>query len=389
DYQHSGFQWLSLLDQLGWGGCLADDMGLGKTLQTLSFLQHTKEKASKETHLVVCPTSLIFNWETEIKKFTPSLRHHLHYGAAREFNEEEFNSHDLIITSYGMVRSDIEHFSKFNFGYVVLDESQSIKNPAAQISKAVRLLKARNKIILSGTPVQNNTFDLFSQMHFLNPGMLGSMEFFKTEFATPIDKYSDKDKIAQLRKLTYPFILRRTKEQVAKDLPDKTETILWCEMNGEQRKIYNSFKDHYRESIMERIEKDGMNRSGIYILEGLLKLRQICDSPALLNEEEKFPNTSTKLEELIRELQENTGKHKALVFSQFTSMLALIEDELKQRDIQYSYLDGSTSAEKRIEAVNEFQQNTDLRIFLISLKAGGLGLNLTAADYVYLIDPWW
>ncbi|MEO5675240.1 MAG: DEAD/DEAH box helicase [Chitinophagales bacterium] len=389
DYQHAGFQWLCLLDHLGWGGCLADDMGLGKTLQTLTFLQHLKEKDKGVTHLIVCPTSLIFNWETEIKKFTPTLNYHLHYGNDRVFNEEEFNAHDIIITSYGMIRSDIEHFSKFKFGYVVLDESQSIKNPSSQISKAVTLLQARNKIILSGTPVQNNTIDLFSQMHFLNHGMLGSMNFFKTEFATPIDKYGDKEKTDQLRRLIYPFLLRRTKEQVAKDLPDKTETILWCEMEKEQRKIYDRFKDHYRESIMKRIEKEGMNKSSIYVLQGLLKLRQICDSPSLLNEEEKFPNVSVKLTELMREVEENTGNHKALIFSQFVTMLSLVEEQLKLRNMKYAYLDGKTKAEKRIEAVKEFQRNDDLKLFLISLKAGGLGLNLTAADYVYLVDPWW
>ncbi|MEO6166469.1 MAG: DEAD/DEAH box helicase [Chitinophagales bacterium] len=389
DYQMAGYQWLNQLDHLGWGACLADDMGLGKTLQTLAFLQHVSEKYPEETHLIVCPTSLIYNWETEINKFTPSLTYHVHYGSDREFNEDKYKNFRLIIASYGMVRSDIDHFSAFKFGYVILDESQSIKNPAAQITKAVQLLKARNRIVLSGTPVQNNTFDLFAQMHFLNPGMLGSMEFFKSEFATPIDKYGEKDKVAELRKLTYPFLLRRTKEQVAKDLPDKTETILWCEMDTQQRKIYNSFKEYYRVSILQKIAEDGIAKSGIYILEGLLKLRQICDSPALLNEEEKYPNVSVKMEELIRELQENTGTHKALVFSQFVGMLKLIEKELQARSLTYVYLDGSTPAEKRKDAVNEFQQNANQRIFLISLKAGGVGLNLTAADYVYLIDPWW
>ncbi len=389
DYQLSGFQWLSMLDHLGWGGILADDMGLGKTLQTLSFLQHIKEKSSGETHLIICPTSLIYNWENEIQKFTPQLSFHIHYGSDRKFKHEEFKNFDLIITSYGAVRNDIEEFTKFRFGYVVLDESQQIKNPAAQITKAIQLLSSRNKIALSGTPVQNNTFDLFSQMNTLNRGIFGSMEFFKSEFATPIDKFGDKQKTEQLRKLIYPFLLRRTKDQVAKDLPAKTETILWCEMEKEQRKIYDSFKDYYRTTIMERIAKDGLNRSGIYVLEGLLKLRQICDSPAILNEKEKFPNESVKLDELIRELEENTGTHKALVFSQFVSMLSLIENKLKQQGITYQYLDGSTTALNRQKAVKEFQEDADIRIFLISLKAGGLGLNLTAADYVYLIDPWW
>lgn len=388
DYQIAGYQWIHQLKKLGWGGCLADDMGLGKTLQALTFLQHCIEQSSTETHLIVCPTSLIYNWESEIQKFTPSLKYHIHYGIDRHLSDEKFTENSLIITSYGMVRSDIEHLSKLNFGYLLLDESQAIKNPAAQITKAVQLLKSSNKLILSGTPVQNNTFDLYAQMNFLNPGMLGNMEFFKTEFANPIDKYGDKDKGDELRKLIYPFMLRRTKEQVAKDLPDKTETVLWCEMGTEQRKVYDYYKKLYRETLMERIAENGMGKSSMYILEGLLKLRQICDSPALLKDE-KYKNESVKIKELVRELENNTGTHKVLVFSQFVEMLTLIRTELDQRQISYSYLDGSTPAIKRKAAVNKFQTDETIRVFLISLKAGGVGLNLTSADYVYLIDPWW
>ncbi|HEX9510970.1 MAG TPA: DEAD/DEAH box helicase [Puia sp.] len=391
DYQLGGFQWMCLLDELGWGGCLADDMGLGKTLQTLSFLQYLVESYPDETHLVVCPTSLLYNWEGELKKFVPGLAYHIHYGADREFDEAAFRQARVIITSYGMVRSDIRHFSRWKFGYVILDESQAIKNPSSQVRKAVQLLQARNRLALSGTPVQNNTFDLFAQMDFLNPGMLGSSDFFRVEFATPIDKNGDKEAAARLRKLVYPFILRRTKEQVAGDLPDKTEMILWCEMGAEQRKIYNSFKEHYRDSILDRIAEEGVGKSSIYILEGLTKLRQICDSPAILREPTggPYPNASTKLEELIREIEENTGHHKALVFSQFTSMLGLIREALQQKGIPYLYLDGSMPAEARKKSVQQFQEDETTRVFLISLKAGGVGLTLTAADYVYLVDPWW
>ena len=391
DYQLGGFQWMCLLDEMGWGGCLADDMGLGKTLQTLSFLQYLVENYPDETNLVVCPTSLLYNWEGELKKFVPGLAYHIHYGADREFDEAAFRQAHVIITSYGMVRSDIRHFSRWKFGYVILDESQAIKNPASQVRKAVQLLQARNRVALSGTPVQNNTFDLFAQMDFLNPGMLGSADFFRAEFATPIDKNGDKEAAARLRKLVYPFILRRTKEQVAGDLPDKTEMILWCEMGAEQRKIYNSFKEHYRDSILDRIAEEGVGKSSIYILEGLTKLRQICDSPAILREPTggPYPNVSTKLEELIREIEENTGHHKALVFSQFTSMLGLIREELQQKGISHLYLDGSLPAEARKKSVQQFQEDETTRVFLISLKAGGVGLTLTAADYVYLVDPWW
>lgn len=388
-YQEAGFQWMCMLDEIGWGGCLADDMGLGKTLQTICFLQYLSENYPAETHLVVCPTSLIYNWEAELKKFAPALDFHIHYGADRVFDQQVFSKAHLIITSYGMVRSDIEHFSNYPFGYVVLDESQAIKNPASQITKAVQLLKARNRVALSGTPVQNNTFDLFAQLHFLNPGMLGSQEFFKTEFATPIDKNGDMEKAMALRQLIYPFMLRRTKEQVAKDLPDKTEMILWCEMDKVQREIYNSFKDHYRESILGHIAEDGMGKSSIYILEGLTKLRQICDSPAILNEEESYPNESIKLAGLVREIGENVGQHKALVFSQFTSMLKLTAAALKEKGIPFLYLDGSTPAASRKNLVQQFQEDDSICVFLISLKAGGVGLNLTAADYVYLVDPWW
>jgi superfamily II DNA or RNA helicase len=403
DYQLGGFQWMCLLDEMGWGGCLADDMGLGKTLQTLSFLQHIVARYPEETHLVVCPTSLLYNWEGELKKFVPGLDFHIHYGADRELDAAFIRPGRLIITSYGMVRSDIDHFSRWKFGYVILDESQAIKNPASQVRKAVQQLQSRNRLALSGTPVQNNTFDLYAQMDFLNPGLLGGPDFFRGEFANPIDKNGDKEAAARLRKLVYPFILRRTKEQVARDLPDKTEMILWCEMGDEQRKIYNSFKEHYRESILGRIAEEGVGKSSIYILEGLTKLRQICDSPAMLKERAEgervpeeggikgggYPNVSAKLEELIREIEENTGHHKALVFSQFTSMLGLIRVALEERGIPYLYLDGSVAAEARRESVRRFQEEDSARVFLISLKAGGVGLTLTAADYVYLVDPWW
>jgi superfamily II DNA or RNA helicase len=388
DYQVGGFQWMCLLDEMGWGGCLADDMGLGKTLQTLSFLQHLVERYPDETHLVVCPTSLLYNWEGELKKFVPGLDWYIHYGSDRALDEETFGRAHVIITSYGMVRNDIGHFSRWKFGYVILDESQAIKNPASQVRKAIQQLQARNRLALSGTPVQNNTFDLYAQMDFLNPGMLGSQEFFRSEFATPVDKNGDKEAAARLRKLVYPFILRRTKEQVARDLPDRTEMILWCEMGDEQRKIYNSFKEHYRESLLDRIAEEGVGKSSIYILEGLTKLRQICDSPAMLKDG-AYPNVSAKLEELVREIEENTGHHKALVFSQFTSMLGLIREALDAKGVPYLYLDGGVSASARQESVKQFQESEDTRVFLISLKAGGVGLTLTAADYVYLVDPWW
>ncbi|HET7117571.1 MAG TPA: SNF2-related protein, partial [Hanamia sp.] len=388
-YQKGGFQWLQALDELGWGGCLADDMGLGKTLQAISFLQFIKEKYKKSTSLVVCPTSLIYNWESEIQKFAPSLKYHIYYGMNREFSKEHLENHDIIITSYGTMRNDIEDLQHHPFHYVILDESQSIKNPEALVTKAVGLLKAKNRIILSGTPVQNNTFDLYAQMNFLNPGFLGNKEFFKTEFAIPIDKNSDSEVAEQLRKMIYPFILRRTKEKVATDLPDKTETILWCEMKKEQRAVYDEYKIYYRHQLINKIEESGMKNAAIYILEGMMRLRQICDSPVLVRDPEVTTTASIKLHELLREVSENTGTHKLLIFSQFTEMLSLVKEAFTKEGISHLYLDGKTPSAKRKELVNQFQTDSNIKSFLISLKAGGVGLNLTAADYVYLIDPWW
>jgi len=388
-YQLTGFQWLQALDELGWGGCLADDMGLGKTLQAITFLQFLKEKDNTGTQLIVCPTSLIFNWENELDKFCPALKYHTYYGNMRSFDDSHFEKFDIILTSYGVVRIDIEHLAKFNWHYIILDESQAIKNPDAQVTKSLQLLKAKNRLILSGTPVQNNTYDLFAQFNFINPGFLGHREFFKREFATPIDKYGEKLKSEQLRRMIYPFMLRRTKEQVAPELPDKTETILWCSMNKAQRGMYDDYKNYYRNMLLKKIDDEGMGKSGIYILEGLLRLRQICDHPLLIKGDAEATGESVKTEELLREIQENSGGHKLLVFSQFTEMLAIIRKELDTIGLSYCYLDGSTPGEKRKAEVKRFQEDESIKIFLVSLKAGGVGLNLTAADYVYLVDPWW
>jgi len=388
-YQTAGFQWLSYLNDVSWGGILADDMGLGKTIQALTMLQHYKEITGNLKAIVICPTTLIYNWKNEVEKFTPSLSWHIHHGSLRSRSADELQQHNIIITTYGTLRSDIQILLKIKFDYIVLDESQAIKNPASKVTKAACLLEAKNRLCMSGTPLQNNTFDIFAQMNFLNPGLLGSMEFFRNEFATPIDKFGEPEQKDHLRKLLYPFILRRTKEQVAKDLPEKTETILFCEMEKEQRDIYEMYRDTYRSKILGEIDQQGINKSQLTILQGLMKLRQICDSPAILNEEDKYPNHSIKLEELTREITENIGEHKALVFSQFLGMLALIKKKLTEDGIPFEYFDGSTSATDREKAIQNFQNNDECRVFLISLKAGGVGLNLTAADYVYIVDPWW
>ena len=388
-YQTSGYHWLNYLNDVGWGGILADDMGLGKTVQALTMLRHYKEENGGLKAMVICPTTLIYNWENEIKKFTPQLTYRIHHGSMRTRDTAELEQSNIIITTYGTLRSDINVFLKTSFDYVILDESQAIKNPGSKVAKAACLLNAKNRLCMSGTPLQNNTFDIFAQMNFLNPGLLGSMEFFRNEFATPIDKFGEPEQKDHLRKLLYPFILRRTKEQVAKDLPEKMETILFCEMEDEQRKVYDAYRNAYRDKILGTIDEQGIDRSQLTILQGLMKLRQICDSPAILNEEEKYPNHSIKLDELTREITENIGEHKALIFSQFLGMLALIKEKLKENNVVFEYFDGSTSPHERQRAIQNFQDNDECRVFLISLKAGGVGLNLTAADYVYIVDPWW
>lgn len=388
-YQLSGFHWLQTLDELGWGGCLADDMGLGKTLQAISFLQYVKEKYPASTQLVVCPTSLIFNWENELQKFCPTLKFHIHYGSQRELKETHFTDVDIVLTSYGMVRNDVAELSNFLWQYIILDESQAIKNPDARVTRAIRELRAVNRVILSGTPVQNNTSDLYAQFNFLNPGLLGNREYFNREFAVPIDKFGSQQKTRELKKLIYPFTLRRTKEQVAKDLPDKTVSVLWCTMEAEQRKLYNHYRDGYKKRLLTKIDEEGIAKSGMDVLEALLRLRQICDHPALVDKNAVEAQTSVKIEELIREVQENAGTHKLLVFSQFTQMLHLIREEFEKEGITYCYLDGKTPLKQRKEQVTQFQEDEGIKAFLISLKAGGVGLNLTVADYVYLVDPWW
>lgn len=388
-YQESGFQWLNYLHEVKWGGILADDMGLGKTIQALSFIQHIKETKGALKALVVCPTTLMYNWENEIKKFTHSLTYYIHHGGIRDKSQISHPQVDVIITTYGTLRSDIKSFVEPEFDYIILDESQAIKNPSSKVTKAASLLKAKSRLCLSGTPLQNNTFDIFAQMNFLNPGMLGTMEFFKQEFAVPIDKFGEQEQKEHLRRLLFPFILRRTKEQVAKDLPDKTEMILFCEMGDEQRKIYEAYRNDFRDKILGVVENQGIAKSQLTILQGLMKLRQICDSPAIMKEDEPFPNVSIKLDELVREITENISDHKALIFSQFLGMLALIRQRLEEMGVKYQYFDGSTTAIDREKAIQGFQNDESCRVFLISLKAGGVGLNLTAADYVYIVDPWW
>jgi SNF2 family DNA or RNA helicase len=390
-YQQKGFEWLALLAEVGAGGCLADDMGLGKTLQTICYLAYYIHHNPDSVNIIICPSSLIYNWQQELQKFTPGITVVVYHGAARNVEDVTNAKSQVIITSYGTVRADPGTLLSNEYGVAVIDESHNIKNPSARITAVVNLISANIRIALSGTPVVNNTFDLYAQLNFALPGMFGSREFFKREYADAIDRYHDEEKIKALQKLTAPFILRRTKEQVAKDLPDKTEMILWCKMNSRQQDLYNNIKDQIRSNIFLDIKNNGLNKSKLAVLQGMLKLRQICNSPLLLPPDEQDACTdSVKTEVLLGELKNILKEHKALVFSQFSSMLNLLSKECDTHGISYYHFDGQTPPAKRIEMVNAFQEKDNTtNLFLISLKAGNTGLTLTAADYVFLFDPWW
>ncbi|MFC3157258.1 Superfamily II DNA or RNA helicase, SNF2 family [Chryseobacterium arachidis] len=385
DYQREGLNWLAHLDQFNFGGCLADDMGLGKTLQIIAFILYQREKYGGTTNLIVVPTSLLFNWQQEIEKFAPSIKILLHYGTNRKKNIDEMHRYEVVLISYGMLLSDIQFLKKFNFNYIFLDESQTIKNPNSEKYKAARLLQSRNKIVLTGTPVENNTFDLYGQLSFACPGLLGSKQYFKDAYAIPIDKFEYTKRAVKLQQKIKPFILRRTKKQVAKELPEKTEMVIYCEMNSEQRAVYDTYEQELRDYISGSSDDETL-KNKIHVLAGLTKLRQICNSPVLLKEGHSNEH-AVKIEILTDQIENKSKEHKILVFSQFVEMLDLIKEELIRKNIPFEYLTGQTK--DRGSKVNNFQNNENIRVFLISLKAGGTGLNLTEADYVYLVDPWW
>jgi non-specific serine/threonine protein kinase len=386
-YQQAGLDWLHFLYDYGFGGCLADDMGLGKTIQILAFFQSLREQGKLEgPSLLVVPKSLLVNWQREAERFTPELRILEYMGNFRKKDPAIFSQYDIILTTYGTLLRDIEFLCGHRFFYTILDESQNIKNPLAQSSKATRLVKAQHRLVLTGTPVENNTFELWSQFAFLNPGLLGSMDYFKREFAAPIESRGSDEMVKVLRKLVYPFILRRTKEQVAPELPPRTERLLFTDLEPAQRKLYNQTRDYYRGMLLGLIDSDGIQDVRMKILEGLLRLRQICIHPALVSD--TYKGESAKYELLLETLETlHDEGHKVLVFSQFVQALHLLRAELDARHYRYTYLDGQTT--DRQEQVDIFQNDPSIRFFLISLKAGGVGLNLTAADYVVHLDPWW
>jgi SNF2 family DNA or RNA helicase len=359
-------------------------MGLGKTVQVLALLlDHASTRTERHPSLVIVPKSLLFNWLHEIRRFTPQLSAVEYVGTNRAELVETLARHDVVVTTYGTLRRDIAILKDIPFDYVVLDEAQTIKNASSQVAKASRLLQARHRLALSGTPIENHLGDLWSIFEFLNPGMLGRSSVFKLLSSDSRDSESQKALASGLR----PFVLRRTKQEVATELPEKLEETIYCQMDDDQRRKYDELRIHYRQSLLGLVRQQGLEKSTMHVLEALLRLRQAACHPGLLD-----PNLndhpSAKLDVLCPHLEELIEEgHKALVFSQFTSMLAIVRKQLDRRGIPYAYLDGKTRQRKRV--VDQFQNDPAVPVFLISLKAGGLGLNLTAAEYVFLLDPWW
>jgi hypothetical protein len=381
-YQRDGLAWLHFLQRFGFGGCLADDMGLGKTVQALALLEERRLTNSGPS-LVVVPRSLLFNWRQEAARFTPAMRVLVHEGRDRTKDVSKFAEYDLVLVTYGTLRRDAPLLADQEFDYVILDEAQAIKNATTETAKASRLLRSRHRLAMSGTPVENRIADLWSLFEFLNPGMLGAARVFKA-LGNGEEAESGRSLIARAVR---PFILRRTKEEVAPELPEKLEQTIYVELEPKERKRYDDLRDHYRAALLGRIDKEGIAKSKIQILEALLRLRQAACHSGLLDDK-RANESSSKFDLLIPQLIEIVAEgHKALVFSQFTSLLALLRPQLDREQVVYEYLDGQTR--DREERVTRFQTDPACGVFLISLKAGGLGLNLTAADYVFLLDPWW
>ncbi|MBC8107132.1 MAG: DEAD/DEAH box helicase, partial [Anaerolineae bacterium] len=381
-YQNDGLGWLMFLERFGFGGCLADDMGLGKTVMVLALLE-ARRQANSGPSLVVVPRSLVFNWMAEANRFAPQLRLLDHSGINRTREVEHFSQHDLVITTYGTLRRDAAFFKDITFDYVILDEAQAIKNANTEAAKAARLLRGKHRLALSGTPIENRLAELWSLFEFLNPGMLGAASVFRNL----IGNGQELEGRETLSRALRPFILRRTKAQVAKELPEKLEQTIHCDLEPKQRKLYDELREHYRQALLGRIATVGLNKSKIQVLEALLRLRQAACHPGLIDKT-RVGETSAKLDALMLNLEDVLAEgHKALVFSQFTSMLAIVRKRLDDAGTPYEYLDGKTR--DRQARVERFQSDENCKLFLISLKAGGVGLNLTAADYVFLLDPWW
>jgi len=418
-YQILGFSWLYELYKNKFGGCLADDMGLGKTIQTLALIKKvidenkTKIKDpninfipetvydlfdkkiyssdytnEKKASLIVVPTSLIHNWLYEINKFTPSLRAINYGGPNRKSFDFYYKNFDIILISYRLLLNEIETLKNFIFKYIILDESQFIKNPFSKTYQALLNLKSEYRLVLTGTPIENSLIDLWAQINFVNPGLLGTFSYFKNEFYNPIEKKKDKEKIIRLKKLVSPFILRRTKKEVAPELPEVMEEIIYCDMTEEQTRYYEREKSIVRNFILENIKNKELSKKSILILKELMKLRQIANHPALIDENYNF--SSGKYEIVINNITNvvNEG-HKALIFSSYIKHINLYINFCKQNEINYLVMTGETPSNQREEIIKKFQDDSNIKLFFITLKTGGFGLNLTAADYVFLLDPWW
>ncbi|QEN06694.1 DEAD/DEAH box helicase [Oceanispirochaeta crateris] len=387
-YQKSGFSWLLRLHENNCHGCLADDMGLGKTLQTLCLLQHLKETQNLKTSLLVAPVVTLSNWESELEKFTPTLTHVRHAGAGRINDALRFKEFDLVIVSYHTLRNDVDLFLEFAFDYIILDEAHYIKNAGSRIFKAIRSLKSKHRLSLTGTPLENNTMELWSQFSFLNPGLLGGKKDFFNRFAQPIEKKKDSEALAILRDTVSPFLLRRKKEEVLDELPPKEIIVHYSEMTPEQAALYTRYRDFYRARVTGLIGDKGLAGSSVEIFQFLLKLRQLAIYPPMTGDDDAMSVGSCKMDALKDLLDEVLQEdHKILIFSQFLGTLEAIGDFCRDQHWDYSLITGQIK--DRSEEIRRFQEDEDVKIFLLSLKAGGVGINLTAADYVVLFDPWW
>jgi superfamily II DNA or RNA helicase len=423
-YQQNGFNWMMYLMENGMGGCLADDMGLGKTIQALALLSsvhlnetdnNTNERENAKTgltvtgtqldlfatqhidpalkawhncSLIIMPLSLIHNWFHEINRFASGLKVLIHTGSSRKSSVEAFKGYDLVLTTYGTVRNDIDFLTRYRFKYIILDESQVIKNASSKVFTAIKRLESEHRMVLTGTPVENSLTDLWSQFSFINPGMLGSLKFFKEEFVIPIEKRQDKKKVEKLQNLIQPFILRRTKDQVAKELPPLTEKIHYCEMTPEQEQYYERKKSEIRNTIIHNLETIGTDKTRFLILSGLTRLRLIANHPAIIDRDYSYG--SGKYIEIVRSIEKLLSEnHKVLIFSQFVKHLNLFASFFEENSLSYSLLTGNVAEKDRKSVIKKFQEDESRKLFLISLRAGGVGLNLTGAGYVFLLDPWW
>jgi SNF2 family DNA or RNA helicase len=392
-YQAEGYHWLTFLQKYGFGGCLADDMGLGKTLQAIAILLRSRElklKAGEEkpTSLIVLPASLLHNWSKECGRFAPEMKVLSHVGMQRNRQLSNFSYYDLVLSTYHTVRQDVEIMASFHFHYIILDESQMIKNPSSKLYHSMLALQSEHKLVLTGTPIENSLMDLWSQINFVNPGLLGTLNFFKRSFVQAIEKKQDEAREAKLKELINPFILRRTKAEVARELPPVFEQVRYVDMTDSQKRVYEEEKSLARNSILENLEEEGKDLTSMMVLQALTRLRQIANHPALL---EDYPELdSGKFNEVCRDISSVVAEgHKVLIFSSFVKHLELVKTQVEELGIRYAYLTGSSTQRQREEAVKSFQSQPSCSLFLISLKAGGVGLNLTAADYVFILDPWW